>query len=92
MNDLIKRQTASVRGFKKVDEKEKHLVYIIFENCNAVTRVLTVDHRYGRVLVHAGLEWQRALGVSSEICMVQDGAPGIQLIKTQTSKGRLSRR
>ena len=50
MNDLNKRQTASVRSFKKVDEKEKHFVYMTFENCNAVTRVLTVDHRYGRVL------------------------------------------
>ena len=40
MNDLHKRQTASVRSFKKADKKEENLVYILLENCNGVTRVL----------------------------------------------------
>ena len=29
MDDLKKRQAASVRSFEKVDKKEEHLVYIL---------------------------------------------------------------
>ena len=88
MNDLNKRQIASVNSFKKVDGKEKHFAYITFGDCNAVTRFHRIYPRYRRVSMQ---EWQRALGVSPEICMVQDRAPGLQLIKIQASKGRRSR-
>ena len=73
MTDLNNRQSANVRGFEKVDRKEKHLVYIhFFENGNGGAGVLAEHHRYRSVLIHAGLEWQHALGMSSEVCMLRD--------------------
>ena len=91
MDDLKKRQAASVKSFEKIDKKESILDIYFLKNDNGGARVLKGHHRYRRALIHAGLEWQHALGMSSEACIVLNQGPCLQLIKPQASKGRQSR-